>query len=162
MTVMKAGDKDGDAALRVLAQARATFADDSRDDALLQPRGVSHALSQQDGDRVLRPRDDLSRLGVRGQPPGGLSGAERVQAGGSGAAVDAELPAVHHRLLRNPARERRGGADELDARDERAALLRTGQPGRARAGRTGLVPTDDPAAARGDGAAGRGGGITPV
>src|SRR5258708_6755932 len=152
---MKAGDEDVDPALRVLAQACASFADDSGDDALLQPRRVGHALSTQDGYCVLWPRDHVSRIGVRGELPGGLSRAERGQAGGSGATTDAELPTVHHRLLRDPARERRCGASELDAGDERAAPLRTGQSGRARAGRTGLVPTDGASAARGDSAAGR-------
>src|SRR5258708_140695 len=148
-----------DPATRVVAQACVSVADDYGDDALLHPRRVGHALSTQDGYCVLWPRDHVSRIGVRGELPGGLSRAERGQAGGSGATTDAELPTVHHRLLRDPARERRCGASELDAGDERAAPLRTGQSGRARAGWTGLVPTDGASAARGDSAAGRCGGM---
>src|SRR5258708_28832467 len=159
---MKAGDEDVDPALRVLAQACASFADDSGDDAVLQPGRVGHALSTQDGYCVLWPRDHVSRIGVRGEPPGRLSRAEGGRAGGAGAATDAEPPTVHHRLLRDPARERRCGASELDAGDERAAPLRTGQSGRARAGWTGLVPTDGASAARGDSAAGRCGGILSI
>ena len=68
--------------------------------------------------RELAPRSTLA---------GYLQNKLGVKRGDRVLSADAELPAVHHRLLRDPARQRRGGSRQLDARDERAAPLRAGR-----------------------------------
>ena len=70
----------------------------------------------------------------------------RRAAGRSGAAGDAEQPAVHRRVLRHPARQRDRGAGQPDERHHRARSLCAGQRRENGAGRAGSLSADEAAA----------------
>ena len=117
---------------------------------LLQPRGKrARAIRQRAaidyyGSRITYARAQARGRRARRLPAAALRrGARRPRA-----ALRAEQPAVHHRLLRDPARRRGGGAGQSDEPHRGAAPLRRGfgrarrdrRPGRAARDRADLRP----------------------
>ena len=89
---------------------------------------------------VLRHGGDLRGISRRGRARRGISRAAlRGAQGRSGAAAHAEQPAVRHRLLRHPARQRRRGAAEPHEPDAGNPALRAGRGREHHAGVAGTV-----------------------
>ena len=120
------------------------------DEPVLQRDGCRGALPGQAVRDLLRGRADVRA--VQGQqsraarriPAAGL----RRAAGRSRAARDAEQPAVHRCVLRDPARQRDRRAGQPDERDRRARALRAGQRREGRTRRAGSLSAAQAAARR--------------
>ena len=102
------------ASLAVLPAPPAVPSHAPEDLALVQPRGFGDALPEPPRPALRRRHDQLPRIprpvrGARGLPAEGMRRAARRPR----RAVHAQQPAVRDRLLRHPARRRRGRAHQL-------------------------------------------------